>query len=244
MKRQIKQHGVGARLAAAALACGIAGGALAGSDSTPGRAMGPVMIEHFSFEGGSLGDFVEQVRASSPAANIVVDTRLMDFSVPPMDLRAIDLESLMWVLETATGDWNNVAYRCEPTSHRTPDGAVYRLDGVAQQQRTSRGRAVASMPAHMTRVESVAETVDAGMPAEAIVSAMRLAVEIGGHASDDMTITFHEPTQLMILHGPSSGISICTDVLDQVRQSAASMDFDDAEGAEAAVDRPTLVSVP
>ena len=243
MTRHTTRQTNGTRLLAAVMLSGIAAVGMAGTGAASGFESSPGVIDHFSFAGGTLGDYIDRVRAMSPEANIVVDQRLAEFPVPPMELRSIDVGSLMWVLETATGDWNNEAYLCELTSHPGPNGQLYRLGGVLEQQRASRGT-IRKKPAHTTRVASVAETVGMGMPAEDIVSAMELAIEVNGHAIADMTITLHEPTQLVILHGPSSAIGICTEVLDQVRQSAMMMDFEVEGGVEAAADQAELAAAP
>jgi len=222
--------------------------ALAEGEADPNETESTQRLSTFTFEGGTIREYIAAIHLATEDANIVADDEVLAFKVPSMELNSIDVESLLWLLENTTGDWNNEAYACDVVRHDSGDSVVYRLDGFPQRGQTSRtrsgNRVIPPAPALMTTVTSVAHTIEMGMPSADIISAMELALEVKGHAGDEMTITYHAPTRLVILNGPSPAISTCTDVLDQVRVSAQSMTFaeDTDDEPEASADRTKLVT--
>ena len=202
----------------AAIVCVVVVAVLTGAQAPVPSAPRP--IDTFVFDGGTIREYVEQIRAVRPESNIVVDERIADVPVPPMRLAAVDVESLMWVLEARTVDWNNRSYACEVTTHPAAAGPLYRLGGRIDGP--SRGRAARPVagPALITSVRSVAELLADGMSADSIVGAMKLAVEVHGLPRDEMEIVFHAPTRLLIMRGPSGAIELCWEVLAESREMA------------------------
>ena len=203
---------------AAAVVCGVVVAVLAGARTPAPSTPGP--IDSFVFDGGTIREYVDQIRAVRPGSNIVVDERIADVPVPPMRLAGVDVESLMWVLEARTVDWNNRSYACEVTTHPAAAGPLYRLGGRIDGP--SRGRAARPVagPALITSVHSVAELVADGMSADSIVGAMEIAVEVHGLPRDEMEIVFHAPTRLLIMRGPTGAIEICWEVLAESGETA------------------------
>ena len=80
------------------------------------------------------------------------------------------------------------------------------------------------VPASTTTVNSVAHTVELGMAPEDIISALELALEVNGHEAGSTTITYHEPTRLMIIHGSFESAHLAEEVLGQVSSSAKTLD--------------------
>ena len=221
----------------------LAEGQTASSGTPPER-----LVTSFEFEGGTISEYVKTINETIEHANIVVDEQVLEFQVPPMQLTSIDVDSLLWLLENTTGNWNNEIYACDVSRHDSGAAILYRLSGYPQRGQTNRSRnaRVLQPPtlASMTTITSVAHTIELGMPSEDIISAMELALEVKGHPVGEMTITYHAPTRLVILSGPSPSINTCTEVLDQVQISAKSMTFrPEVDGEhEASVDRTKLVS--
>ncbi|MDG2200255.1 MAG: hypothetical protein P8K80_03630 [Phycisphaerales bacterium] len=232
----------------AALVGGLVGtAALAEGQAASSETTSEYQLASFEFEGGTISEYIKAINETIENANIVVDEQVLQFQVPPMQLTSIDVDSLLWLLENTTGDWNNEAYACDVSRHDSGGAILYRLSGHPQRGKVARGRSTQVQlptPASMTTITSVAHTIELGMPSEDIISAMELALEVKGHPMGETTITYHAPTRLVILNGPSPSISTCTEVLDQVQVSAQSMTFkSDLDGdPEASVDRTKLVS--
>ena len=204
---------------AAISACGLAAVMIAGAPSSPRPVPRPIDV--FTFDGGTIREYTDLVRESCPDTNIVVDDRIAHFRVPAMELRSIDVDSLMWVLEDRPGDWRGLACTCEVDSHPAASGPLYRLSGRIE--RSTRGRGAVRTPDifRETSVRSVADLIAGGMTSESIVAAMEIAVDMNGHDPDEMAIVFHSSTGLLIMHGPSDAIEICRDVLAESTKAVA-----------------------
>ncbi|MAB82417.1 MAG: hypothetical protein CMJ24_03135 [Phycisphaerae bacterium] len=182
----------------------------------------------FNFEGGTVSEYVQAVVDSFSGANIVVDERVADFSVPPMHLEEVDVESLMWLIQDANGNWENEVYVCDVGNYQSVDTMVYRLTAVpvhsARRSNVRRGApAVDLSPQRMTMVTSVAMTIRLGVTPEDIVAAMKAVLEIKGHGQGETTISYEPSTRLVIVSGRSPVIETCGDVLEEIGVSASVM---------------------
>ena len=214
-------HNLGTRSVrrwAAISACGLAAVMIAGAQAPPRTDSD--LIAAFSFDGGTIREYIDLIRESRPDTNIVVDDRVAGFPVPPMELRSIDVGSLMWVLEDRSGDWRGQSCTCEVASHPAASGPLYRLSGRVERSPRGRGAVRTSDFSRETSVRSVAELIEEGVASESIISAMEIAVEMNGQDPDAMDIAFHPPTSLLIMHGSSDAIRICREVLDQSMEAA------------------------
>lgn len=198
----------------------------------------------FAFDGGTVGEYVESIRTAFPNANIVIEERAGEFKMPAMKLGDVNIQSLLWLLEETPGTSGNKSYLCTVEQFDANANPIFRItsyqDHSARQNQVGRGQRAstnqASVPPSTTSVNSVARTVALGMDPGDIISALELALEVNGHEPGSTTITYHEPTRLMIVHGSFESAALAEEVLDQVSSSAKTIDdWNVREDAKAAL---------
>lgn len=216
---------------------------LIGFSSMPTAAYGKDTVSNavpersnFDFDGGTITAYVQAVVDSFSGANIVVDERVADFRVPPMHLEEVDVESLMWLIQDAVGEWEDRVYLCDVGNFQSVDTMVYRITGVpgrAMRVSNSRQRGSQSIDLSLQRrtmVTSVAMTIRLGVRPDDIVAAMKAVLEIKGHGLGETTISYEPSTHLMIVSGRSPVIETCSEVLREIEVSATVMDGSLPEG--------------
>lgn len=147
------------------------------------------------FKGGSLAEYVAAVRAAQPAVNVVYTTEAERFPVPAILLRDAAEFEVMGVLNLL---------RMEGSSRLNVEnkGRVFAISVI---------NAGARAGGSQTSVWSVQELLANGIKPEDLLSAVDVAVEVGGGNS---AVKFHRETALLIARG-DGGDLVAIDALIQ-----------------------------
>ncbi|MFI4917785.1 MAG: hypothetical protein ACIAS6_14930 [Phycisphaerales bacterium JB060] len=156
------------------------------------------------FEGGTLADLVDALKAASPQrpVNILYSSEAANIPIPPFEVADAELRSTLQSLAyTSAGSPTTLSAGRTVRWEIAPVGdGVYAvtLDNTPQYISTPRGRMLVGQTDRITAVHSITElTTGAGaMSADDVLSAIQAALEIQG-ADQDTKIRYHEETGLV-----------------------------------------------
>lgn len=164
------------------------------------------------FPGGTVGQYVDAVRAAQPAANIVVSPDAAEFPMPPVQLKGVSVEAAMGAIKQEVGDSQSGKswVGAEPIPTRGSAEQVFRVMAGSQPGQSNQ-----------TVVISLAETLRANGPRalkiEDILSAIEAATNM---TSPPPKIRFHAETSLLLFHGTADQVSTLERTVDALRRTA------------------------
>lgn len=174
-------------------------------DAQQGQA--PVTF-NLDFPGGPLSEFLAAVRSAHPRANIVAPEAANDFPIPPMQLRSINLQAAIQLIE------GNVDL---------PTGQVARLGVQSFPILGSFDPAIRvwyDLSTHSpwgelkSSVWSLSENLSAGRTSEDLLGAVQVALATFPVESN---IRYHEPTSLLIVRGTAEQLALVDKTLAQLQ---------------------------
>jgi hypothetical protein len=187
----------------------------------------PVPLVTLEFPGGSLAEYVEEVRRRlSAPANIVVSGPAEEVPMPPMALRAVHVQT---ALEIPTREGRTqIGERTYYTALRTfpgRDGGTSVYAVVVQAQQPGRTAPPAASDAarageqmQHTEVFALRELLEARTKPETILSAVEAALGLD-RDGPEAALRFHEPSALLIVRGTSTQVAAVHRVMMELRGS-------------------------
>jgi hypothetical protein len=187
----------------------------------------PYIAVTLAFPGGTLGEFVGQIRAAEPVANIVLAPGAAAARLPAIDLRGAGLDQ---ALESACAvAQSDVLIRVK--DFRGRGQAVYTITATEPTIAVASGRPgpsgpsgpVTTMPAgarrETTEVHSLNRLLDpkdgTGFTATTVLSAIEAAVGVDGQLA---ALRFHKESGLLIFRGTAEQVSTVRDVLGSLER--------------------------
>ncbi|OAB63586.1 hypothetical protein AY599_11480 [Leptolyngbya valderiana BDU 20041] len=173
----------------------------ASSDARPAAQPHLITID---FEGGTLADLVDALKAASPQrpVNILYSTEAANIPIPPFEVADAELRSTLQSLAyTSAGSPTTLSAGRTVRWEIAPVGdGVYAvtLDNSPQYISTPRGQMLVGQSDRITAVHSITELTTGGgaMSADAVLSAIQAALSIAG-AAEEAEIRYHEETGLV-----------------------------------------------
>lgn len=173
----------------------------ASSDARPAAQPHLITID---FEGGTLADLVDALKAASPQrpVNILYSTEAANIPIPPFEVADAELRSTLQSLAyTSAGSPTTLSAGRTVRWEIAPVGdGVYAvtLDNSPQYISTPRGQMLVGQSDRITAVHSITELTTGGgaMSADAVLSAIQAALSIAG-AGEEAEIRYHEETGLV-----------------------------------------------
>ncbi|MEQ9094999.1 MAG: hypothetical protein RIE32_01910 [Phycisphaerales bacterium] len=156
------------------------------------------------FEGGTLADLVDALKAASPQrpVNILYSSEAANIPIPPFEVADAELRSTLQSLAyTSAGSPTTLSAGRTVRWEIAPVGdGVYAvtLDNSPQYISTPRGQMLVGQSDRITAVHSITELTTGGgaMSADAVLSAIQAALSIAG-AAEEAEIRYHEETGLV-----------------------------------------------
>jgi hypothetical protein len=190
----------------------------------------PYIAVTLAFPGGTLGEFVGQIRAAEPVANIVLAPAAAAARLPAIDLRGAGLDQ---ALESACAvAQSDVLIRVK--DFRGPGQAVYTITATEPTIAVASGRPGPSGPSgpsgpvttmlagarrETTEVHSLNRLLDpkdgTGFAATTVLSAIEAAVGVDGQLA---ALRFHKESGLLIFRGTAEQVSTVRDVLGSLER--------------------------
>lgn len=188
------------------------------------------LLIDLDFPGGTLGAFLDALRAVSGELNILGNSpeAMTEVKLPPIRLRSVPVDPALRVIE---GD-----YRIDDHSmHEIRIDVIDRVDNYGDKIYRIRHERRGRHGDPQVKVWSVADLIQAGMSAEDVLTAVESAVGLVAKKDTDSKIRFHESTSLMLATGSLDEVSAIGQVIAQLRESRhqAQDATDVAAGAEA-----------
>ncbi len=160
----------------------------------------PPVIISLSFPGGTIADFVAQVRSKEAKVNIVIAEAAKGARLPAIELRGAGLDqALEAACVVAEGD-----HDIRVKDFRGAGEPVYSVlatprQGVARGPATTIGPARESANTQVYSLNHLtADAPEIGFPAAVILSSIEAATAAGGEA---VTVRYHKESGLLILRG-------------------------------------------
>jgi hypothetical protein len=154
----------------------------------------PITIS-LSYQGGTLADFVEQIRGKEPKANVIVAALAMQIRLPAIEMRGAGLDAVLQAACAAAEGPREIRVQ----EFRSVGEPVYSMlvesngTNAEAEERVRR----------TTQVHSLNHLIDGhavgvGFPPAVILSGLETAMEGTGEAP---SIRFHKESGLLILRG-------------------------------------------
>lgn len=163
------------------------------------------------FRGGSAAEYVEAIRRAAEEVNILVDPGLSDVPMPPLTLTHVSTDTALELLESRVheGRDGTVRVRVQRVRNVPHEVATFqvRAELISGRQRpTDAG------------VLSIREITESGIAAEAVIDAIKVALEVAGSPTK-ADIRYHKETGLVIARGDVSQLATVDQVIARLRDS-------------------------
>jgi len=171
-------------------------------------------LQSFHFAGGSIDEFVEAIRSSWQASNIVVSSSVSSFAVPSMSLPRVDPFSLLQLLEGVRESTSDGTWTCSVNATEIEPGLfLYRVDGL-------RHLSMSPPPSWELKVMSIAGLMSGGYTVDQLRSSIELVLGVGGFESDAYRLAFDEHTKLLAIAGPRQATVTAIETLESIEESS------------------------
>jgi hypothetical protein len=177
------------------------------------------------FPGGTVEAFRQAVLAQKPNANIVLNPPAGEITLPPIQLRGVELETAFDVIVGSVTDREDGTSQRLFKSKEGYDGTgvpVILLRGSIKSPSSER---IGSMQARNEQVRSkpfsLAEIIGEGLlKKDDVLTAIEMSIESYGDDAGKTTLRFHEQTNMLIARGPQEHLDSIEQTLDVLEDSA------------------------
>lgn len=170
-------------------------------------------VIELTFDGGTVGEYVEALRNAVQGANVVVTTpEVQELVLPPVQLDSVDLGAAVHLIEGDYQPNERTVIRIEvDVIGRWHDDQkpVFKVSGQVRR----RGPAAAE-----SGVWTVADLLASDVPPEAVLTAVETALELFADNRARAEVRFHEETGLLIARGDPLQMEAIDDVVDRLRE--------------------------
>lgn len=219
------------------VALSLAGPALAQDEGVPVRKSvqvaraapdpaGPDVILTINFPGGTVGDYINQLKAAAgkQPANIVTSRAATEVQIGPISLREVSLYTALSAIATAAGRdtiWS-VQTLVSPTTKAIEGYAIEfeQRNKVAQPRLYSPsdvGIQVISLRDITEPIPGDPPGVPLTKPAEVVLTAVRAALDLTDDHAAPPEMKYHEDSGLLIIRGNGDQMGAVTQTLQQMR---------------------------
>ncbi|QKK08215.1 MAG: hypothetical protein HND58_08520 [Planctomycetota bacterium] len=198
------------------------------------RALSDASSEHLisiEFPGGTLREYVDAIkRAAAPEpVNIVVRDNGVEFSIDPVTLTQVSIESALAVIEhsgqtVVNGRYLHAGARLtKPSGGGQPVHVVYVQDLGAEE--SSPNRSPESRDFLVLQIKELTTALpgdppESVVPAETVLTAIEAVLEIAGNA-DETKVKYHAPSGLVMIAGPVNSLRAAEQVLSQMSRDTS-----------------------
>ncbi len=164
------------------------------------------------FAGGTVGEYVESIRAAHPEANIVVPPDAALFPMPPIQLRDVTTEAAIGVVYQESGDaMRGMSWlRIRSIKNLGSTEAVFQLQAGHQEGNSNK-----------TIVQSLAGVLSQQrtkpLKIEDVLSAIEAATNM---TSPPPKIRYHEETMLLLFHGTAEQVDALNRTIEALIETA------------------------
>lgn len=225
MYASIRTIGLGLAPVALGVVLGLAPLAALAEDapSTHTAMMTKSQIFDITFPGGPLSSFAEQLQSQDANANIFVQTDAVDFPVPAMSMRQVDVTACVWMLDLLRTQTKNGRHREIVTDiYNVPGGSrlivLSNLEsGPARSTPSTRStngqsrprRVTNSEPASTIRIDtmSVGDLLASGFTKDMILNDIRTLQALEGEQDNPAKAIIEEGSGIIMVKGNSHQIN-------------------------------------
>lgn len=195
------------------------------------RATSPEHLISIEFLGGTLREYIDAIKqaAAPEPVNIVVRDNGVEFSIDPVTLTQVSVESALSIIEqggqtVVNGRYLNAGARLTtPSGGGEPVHVVYVQDLGAEkgsQTRSPESRDFIVLQIKELTTALPGDPPESVVPAETVLTAIEAVLEIAGSA-DDTKVKYHAPSGLVMLSGPVNSLRAAEQVLSQMSRDTS-----------------------
>lgn len=165
------------------------------------------------FSGGTLKEYVEAIRNKNRKANIVIMPDAMNIPMPPVQLKSVDLNSAMRILDNMVvgSDFQEVeiSLRYVPGNSDLGELDIFTINASGR-----------SLPVS-TLVLSVSYILQGEVSDRDLLTTIESSLELVSEGQPEAKVQFHPETGILIVRGHVAQVELVSNLLDELNQAAA-----------------------
>ncbi|MHC4428580.1 MAG: hypothetical protein ACYS0D_08245 [Planctomycetota bacterium] len=162
------------------------------------------------FRGGTAAEYVAAIRRQAPMANVLVDSGAEKVPMPALELNRVTVRTALELLDS----------RHYKGTREQIEMDVRRIRNHPDEEDTFhvRTHVIGTHRPMETHVWSIAEVLEREMTDDAVLAAVRLALEVVD-SPNEADVRFHEDTGLIIARGDGEQLSAINDVVARLKDA-------------------------